>query len=696
MRFWKTSVFIFFAALGCGMAQVSDSSYFGAYFSYNFNSHKSDFRKLPAIPNCCPRFTEGEGRGYSVGLFYEYALPMKLSLSLRGGFNNLAGVFTEYEQTKVKIDNQVADGEFKHYINTKIADISLEPVLNYRVFAGLSLHIGLHLGVIVQKDFAQYEEITQPANRGVFTDTETRRRNTYSGQIDSVATVFTGFLAGVSYRLPLTSSGSLWLVPEVFYLFGESDILEDYEWKANALKLGLSLKYTDVSVPRKVENRQNYRVDTVRLETDRPETAGFHNGRTRTKDTTEEFDDLIVHITNITRTDTVYTLKPVVVPKPKPVLKITTDREEIALKQDYATFYCSILPSVFFGLNSSSLPADYSTFRSYSDYHPQYEPDEPVTIQKDILNIIGSRLRDNRAMKVSLKGYTDKTTEGRNFELAVGRAQTIKKYLVDTWGIEPDRIKVIDKSYDCNPKLMTASQNEMGYADNRRVEILTEDMQLYQPVIVMTPIDSPNPNDETLTVTPQYNMPDSVDAWEVLVKNGSRTIFSDKGQRMPSSFTIDVNKIGIKNKLNFSEPLAVEVFLREKDGSASYESKKIKLKNESAEIESKRIAYILFDVDKMILNEINESTLKTILNKIGSFKNLKITGFTDILGEYGRNKNLSLSRAQTINRVILRLKPEGLNIAIENAASDYFPFGIKSYDTQIERFLSRSVIVELY
>ena len=533
MRHCLTSVLLLLTALLTIDCQPPDSSYFGGFFSYNLNYHESDFSQLPGVPNCCPRFTVGKSDGYSAGLFYEYSLPMNLSISLRGGFNNIAGIFTVYEPTVVKENGILTGGEFKHYLSVKLSDISANPTINLRIYEGLSIHLGGHAGIIVQNGFSQYEEISKPEKSGVFVDTETRRRNITAGSIDSLSTVFGGLTAGVSYRLPLNKSRSLWLVPEVYYLIGQTDFIPGYKWSANSLKLGLALKYTDVEYKKPVKERIEYSADTLKLITSFPENAGFHKGIVSTAYTTEETDDFTIYVKTLSRTDTVYVLKPkedTVPVKPRPELKILTDKNDVTIKQDFATFYCPILPAVFFGDNSTEIPEYYKLIRNKDAYESSYEPDDPISIQKDILNIIGRRMADNPGIEINLKGYIDKTTEGTDCNLAAGRAGRVKEYLVDVWGINQERISIDSKRRNCYPVSGTTTENEMGYADNRRVEIITRSLGIFEPVVIKSPIDLQSPEDSKIRIIPQYNNADSLEEWKIAVKNGDLILLSEIGR----------------------------------------------------------------------------------------------------------------------------------------------------------------------
>jgi hypothetical protein len=53
------------------LAQESSKTY-GIYGGYNLNTHLTNFQKIPDVPNYCPKFESGNGKGYNLGFLFEH------------------------------------------------------------------------------------------------------------------------------------------------------------------------------------------------------------------------------------------------------------------------------------------------------------------------------------------------------------------------------------------------------------------------------------------------------------------------------------------------------------------------------------------------------------------------------------------------------------------------------------------------
>ena len=193
----------------------------GGYFHYNINYHVSNFAQLPGIPNCCQDFTGGTGNGISFGGIYQYPLNTRISLDLRFGYSSLGATLTSSETPCVIVGGNITEGLFQHILDAKLATVGFEPAISFNLFAHLFLNLGFQGGYMVTKNFSQREQLVEPANVGVFVDSngkpQGRTRNVFSGQIPQASSINFALLAGAGYKLPLKSDGSLHLVPEIYY-----------------------------------------------------------------------------------------------------------------------------------------------------------------------------------------------------------------------------------------------------------------------------------------------------------------------------------------------------------------------------------------------------------------------------------------------------------------------------------------------
>lgn len=88
---------------------------------------------------------------------------------------------------------------------------------------------------------------------------------------------------------------------------------------------------------------------------------------------------------------------------------------------------------------------------------------------KESLNILGKALAENRDIKIKIDGHTDYIgTEQYNLKLSIGRANSIKKYLIER-GVPASNISIEGYGKQ-NP--VANNSTEKGRAKNRRVEFI--------------------------------------------------------------------------------------------------------------------------------------------------------------------------------------------------------------------------------
>jgi len=85
-----------------------------------------------------------------------------------------------------------------------------------------------------------------------------------------------------------------------------------------------------------------------------------------------------------------------------------------------------------------------------------------------VLDELGEVMRENESIKISLEGHTDKTgTLEYNDDLSLSRASTVKKYIIENYGINPSRMQI--SGYGYQHLLNTSNPDD---ASNRRVEVI--------------------------------------------------------------------------------------------------------------------------------------------------------------------------------------------------------------------------------
>jgi len=223
--------------------ETGDRARYGVFGDFSLNYHTADFQKLPGVPNCCPRFEEGDGTGFSLGVLYELPLADRLALVLRLGYTNYSGLLSDEEKEVLFISPGYYEGTFEHTVDASLAAVMFEPLFAYRLAAGLSLLGGLQAGLVTTSDYDQVETIIDPADRGVFVDTQQRTRNASAGEIPDASGITASLVGGLRYELPMNESGTLTLAPEALYALGLTQVVSDLDWSVNTLRFGVSILY---------------------------------------------------------------------------------------------------------------------------------------------------------------------------------------------------------------------------------------------------------------------------------------------------------------------------------------------------------------------------------------------------------------------------------------------------------------------
>ncbi len=140
----------------------------GVSFDYGFLFHSAYFKKLPGIPNCCPRFERGEGNGFRISILGEYNLSAPIFVGARLFYQNFNGTLGKAEPTTLIYQGTPLDGVFEHKIISKFINMGIEPYISFNPISSLYLSIGVILGYSFSTWFDQSETIIEPKNIGTF------------------------------------------------------------------------------------------------------------------------------------------------------------------------------------------------------------------------------------------------------------------------------------------------------------------------------------------------------------------------------------------------------------------------------------------------------------------------------------------------------------------------------------------------
>jgi outer membrane protein OmpA-like peptidoglycan-associated protein len=370
--------------------------------------------------------------------------------------------------------------------------------------------------------------------------------------------------------------------------------------------------------------------------------------------------------------------------------------------------------SVFFEMGSTNIPNRYvllTSTQAASFKEEQLQQSQPDNLNKgrsvrqlavyhNILNIIGDRMRANPKSTIILTGSSD-----RNPEEGKILAENTKKYLVEVFAIDADRISTAGRDKPVIPSEKPGAVNELALLreGDRRVDIESTSPEMMMQVggtssAFLKPIQITAVQEDPLDSHVIFT---STNATEVL-ESWSVDITDEQGNAQHyGPYTTDHASVPGKTILGNSLQgnYTIVMTAQTKSGhSIRKESYVSLMKMDDPKQEGLRYS-ILFDFDKSKTIDMYEKFLTEIVTPLIPENGIVVIhGHTDIIGEDKYNHSLSVSRAIDAQQIIEgALKSAGK----KGVKFETFGFGedvnMAPFENNLpeERFYNRAVIIDI-
>ena len=319
-----------------------------------------------------------------------------------------------------------------------------------------------------------------------------------------------------------------------------------------------------------------------------------------------------------------------------------------------------------------------------------------MEVYYEILNIVGKRMQFYPQANIELVGCnSDQGLEKDKINLSRDRAETVKKYLVDEWGIEPSRISVKAQNLPDNP----SNVNEVdGIVENRRVEMNANIPQIFEPMIIKDTLRTSNP--PHIRFKPVVKSEVGANRWKIITYQDGKELktFSGNGE-VPAAIEWDLEMEKEQDYIpTMDRPLQYRLQIIDNDNKM-WESAIQELPVEQVTIEYK-FENVLpdkeFDIYSMIgfgynqaeLNERNVFIANKAKQRLRSYSIPDIIGYSDRLGNEIANQKLSQRRAYNVAE-FLSLNPETTARGLGEKKLLY------NNDYPEGRFYSRTVVISI-
>ncbi len=639
-----------------------------------------------------------------------------LGIAARVGIHSLAATFSS--SLAIPIDaSPVPNGNLNFTFQTNALFLNAEPLIQWR-FADKRavLMAGAGFRTVYRDTSSQSRTLTssQPISDAL------RQRSEGTESAPLAGTTFgrvitTALIAGIAWEIPITSSGSLLLAPEVFYSFGLNNITPNIlppntssngantaaMWRMSTLRAGISLKFApekpappiEQNIERKADIPDPPKPAPVLVSTTENANNKPTNDTTTTKPTTAQ-TDVRVRIASLLGVEADGRI---------------TENPTLHVEEFLASSSRFLIPYVFFEEGSFALPMRYK--RLSAQERKAFAPEEIIksTLTKDheldayyhLLNIVGFRMRKYAAAQLVLTGFSDVVKESVNKTLPLRRAEVIKAYLRDTWGIAEERIT-------------TKSGGARGLSDvidaeeNRVVEMQASQPEIFNELRYEYTLRTVKP--ATLEITPEIAAPKGLAAWSLNIDEDSappagateespRTLTSYEGRIVPGVIRSSLQRF-YADTLPKSDSLRITLTGRDNATFVGRDVKALPLEYTSLAEKKRRNApdvrigtYWVFcfnlNSKQILVDERVQSAVKSIKSLILPGASVNISGYSDTRGNIEKNRKLSDERAEAVLQLIgLPLSKAG---SVEGKGESVF------YDNDLPegRFYNRFVRVDV-
>ena len=614
----------------------------GVFIGPNLIFNKS---KIPLIPGAddCGYFENGNALAFLGGIYYTYTyLPEFIFFDARLMYEkrpvDLSANSNGY-QVLSPITNQyvplVRLHEYKGTLEYLAFDIGVkyQPLNAYPAFVRLGFEAG---NPIISSDYENTEQIISPD--GVLFPDETLKHKVDGGALTNAGTALAISL-GTSYSHKL-KSGFI-IEPALTYRKSINSVISDSEWNQDIVRLTISVGMDFVNEPPKDRPIEE---PVIEIEPVQPEIS----------------EKSIV----------------------KNVSTGSVEYRETIVTQTYP-----ILPYIFFDSLSTVLKSKYVAGDS-RNFDESALPKDNLAIYYRVLDLVGSRMINYPNAKLNING----TQDGSEIilyddnSLALGRAKQIAEYLEKKWNISPDRLKIGTFK---KPTLATSESYPEGFEENRRVELSSDDMRIFEPV-VHTKFSEFKPITNNLIISSTID--GEIKNWNVGFYLDGTLLNNYTGSgKIPTTFNID--EIISNDKLAVGKPLRVKIDILDNNNKTESITRSIPLEINRNKYELGRLNLIVFDFDKSEVTDVNKKMIENFAgNAISNQSEIKITGSTDRLGEADYNQKLSSLRAVNVSNLLKSIKSDSKITDIQGTGSTKLLF---DNNTPEGRFYSRTVLIEV-
>jgi outer membrane protein OmpA-like peptidoglycan-associated protein len=319
---------------------------------------------------------------------------------------------------------------------------------------------------------------------------------------------------------------------------------------------------------------------------------------------------------------------------------------------------------VFFEAGSSGLPARYVTLTvaQASSFREEHLQDSlparatgrsvrQITVYRNLLNILGDRMRRNPGATITLTGlFAQRPEEGRE------RAEAVRHYLIETFGIDGARIAVAERAQPPLPSGRSYEELKMLGDENQRVEIQSQSREMLVQIgeganFMLKPVEIDGETAGADSVIFTASGAESLASWWLEILDAADTAvpprrigpFIGRRAAVPAA-----PLLGDRPRATFMATLTAA-----QTGVSVRRSVSFALFQRNHGIDQTTRFAILFDIDQArAVSSYERFLTEVVASRVADSGGVMIRGRTDIVGERDYNLALSRGRAESVQRIL--------------------------------------------
>ncbi len=274
--------------------------------------------------------------------------------------------------------------------------------------------------------------------------------------------------------------------------------------------------------------------------------------------------------------------------------------------------------------------------------------DRQMMVYYNVLNIIGDRLVKNPSARIKLVGSSEKGAQDGS-----KMAESVKTYLVGTWGIAASRIATEGINTSRKPSRNQNSNPELGLLidGDRRVSIESSSPALLKEFKagLDSPISMEAPEESYMTFEVE-GAEDAFRSWDLEIKDDQGNVqkfgpYTDEKVRIPGKLILGNQPEGNYLITMVGQTESGHIIRKETNA-------KVVLWTPPTREEGMRFSVIYEFNDAKAIASYEKYLTETVASKISNGASVIIRGHTDLIGEEAHNMGLSLARANDVKSIL--------------------------------------------